>query len=288
MPVDEDKYPTESGRRRFVKGVVGSAALGTVAVGTGASINTATSPTGAGGGATEFIGIENTEGPAPRGLPIIPIEIQNGELKGVWPSVEERTSGGRTFKVAEQRIGGFLYTSAWFQYCGVQQYKGAQPDADASNTFLSKAGSYDWQSDVEPGTPLTVDMFSDYEEWGNNIGKPGLGKPAGADWRTTEEGRPLPVEVLRSTEVSRMANGEGPYSDIPSNIRNFVKAATAQDFVAYLAKCTHFCCVPGFKKYPGSAKFDAEDDVYCPCHQSIYDPFSPVLKQFTALPRPEE
>ena len=287
MPVDEDKYPTGSGRRRFVKGVVGSAALGTVAVGTGASINAATSPTGTGGGATEFVGIENTEGPAPRGLPIIPIRIENGELKGMWPSVEQRESGGITFMVAEEEVGGFLYSSSWFQYCGVQQYKGAQPDADADNVFRSKAGSFDWQGDVEAGAPLEVSMFDDYEEWGNGIGTAGIGKPAGADWRTTEEGRPLPVEILRSPEVSRMANGEGPYSSIPGEVRSFVQAATAEDFIAYLAKCTHFCCVPGFKKYPGSEKFGAENDVYCPCHQSIYDPLSPVKKQFTALPRPE-
>jgi Rieske Fe-S protein len=85
-----------------------------------------------------------------------------------------------------------------------------------------------------------------------------------------------------------MANGEGPYSDIPGNILEFVKAATADDFIAWLGKCTHFCCVPKFKGYAGSAKFGAENDVYCPCHQSIYDPFSPVQKQFVALPRPED
>jgi len=34
-------------------------------------------------------------------------------------------------------------------------------------------------------------------------------------------------------------------------------------------------------------KFDAEDMIYCPCHQSVYDPFSLVKKSFVALPRPE-
>jgi len=287
MPVDEDKYPSETGRRRFVRGVVGSAALGSVSVGTAASINLATSPTGAGGGATQFIGIENTDGPAPRGMPIIPIEIENGELKGKWPTVSERTEGGRTFSVAEEEVGGTLYSSSWFQYCGVQQYKGAQPAADADNFFRSSAGSFAWQNRKDPGAKLLVSDFEDYETWGNGIGKSGLGKPAGANWRVTEDGRPLPVQVLRSPEVSRLANGEGEYSELPGSVLNFVRAATQDNFIAWLNKCTHFCCVPGFKKYAGSEKFGAENDVYCPCHQSIYDVFSPVQKQFTALPRPE-
>ena len=37
-----------------------------------------------------------------------------------------------------------------------------------------------------------------------------------------------------------------------------------------------------------SANFGAENDVYCQCHQSIYDPFSIVKKSFVALPRPEK
>ena len=287
MPVDEDKYPAESGRRRFVRGVVGSAALGSVSVGTAASINSATAPTGFGGGATEFIGIENTDGPAPRGMPIIPIEIENGELKGKWPAVTEVTQGGRTFNIAEEESGGVLYSSAWFQYCGVQQYLGAQPAADADNFLRSSAGSFEWQSEKETGAKLLVSDFEDYRTWGNGIGKSGLGKPAGANWRTTEEGRPLPVQILRSPEVSRLANGEGEYGELPGDVLRFVQAATDQNFIAWLNKCTHFCCVPGFKKYAGSEKFGAENDVYCPCHQSIYDIFSPVKKQFTALPRPE-
>jgi Rieske Fe-S protein len=46
--------------------------------------------------------------------------------------------------------------------------------------------------------------------------------------------------------------------------------------------------VPGYKQTEGSAKFDAEDDVYCPCHQSVYDPFTIVQTLFTARPRPDD
>jgi Rieske Fe-S protein len=69
----------------------------------------------------------------------------------------------------------------------------------------------------------------------------------------------------------------------------WLRASTTEEgFVAWLDKCTHFCCVPAFKAYPDSAKFGGENVVYCQCHQSLYDPFSIIRSQFVALPRPEE
>jgi Rieske Fe-S protein len=288
MPLDEDKYPTQTGRRRFVKGVVGSASLAGVSAGAAASLNAATSSTGAGGGTTQYIGIENTAGPAPRGMPVIPMEVTSeGELRGVWPEPEEVESGGRTITVAQQDIGGTQYSSTWFQYCGVQQYRGTQPAADADNMFNVKPQTYDWIQELEADRPLRVDDFSDYETWGNGIGRSGLGKPAVANWRATDGGRPLPVQILRSTEVPKLANGEGKYSELPGPVIDFMAEAVAGDdntFMAWLSKCTHFCCVPGFKT---STFENADNQVYCQCHQSTYDPFNPVPLQFVALPRPK-
>ncbi len=50
---DSDKYPADSGRRRFVKGVVGGAALAGVGTTGAAAVNSATSSTGSGGGPTQ-------------------------------------------------------------------------------------------------------------------------------------------------------------------------------------------------------------------------------------------
>jgi Rieske Fe-S protein len=290
MPLDEDKYPSESGRRRFVKGVVGSAALGSVATGTAATVEMVTSSAGAGGGITPFIAIENTDGPAPRGMPMVPIEIKNGnEIHGVWPEPETVTGpSGRQVTVAEMDMGGITYSSTWYQYCGVQTYEGIAPDADQDNAFRSSSGTYTWQDDVEDGSVLTLDMFDDYEEWGNGIGQAGLGKPAVANWRSEGDVSTIPVQVMRSPEVSKMANGEGKYSSLSGTVRSFLAEATSNDVMAWLNKCTHFCCVPGFKAFSGSAKFDGADRVYCQCHQSIYNPFNPIQATYTALPRPDE
>lgn len=276
MPENEDKYPTESGRRRFVKGVVGSAALSGVAAGTAATVNFATSPGGAGGGATEFIAIENTAGPAPRGMPVIPVEIDGGELKGLWPEVSERQEGGRTVTVAEQDVGGVTYSSAWFQYCGVQQYASTQPTTEANNSFLA-GGGYDWMEDVDRGEPLTVDMFEDYEEWGNGIGSDGVGKPALTTWRSEDADTNLNAVVIRSPEIEEAAQND-----------EWLQASTDQGFMAYLNVCTHFCCIPGYKVLEESTRYDASDGTYCVCHQSVYDPFTLEEALFIARPRPEE
>ena len=69
--------------------------------------------------------------------------------------------------------------------------------------------------------------------------------------------------------------------------QEWLDAASEQNFVAWLDKCTHFCCVPTFKGTAQSAQFEAENDVYCPCHQSVYDPYSIVRGSYVALPRPE-
>ena len=281
MPLDEDKYPAETGRRRFVSGVVGSAALSAVGVGGAAAADSLTSSSGEGGGTTTFVAVENTDGPAPRGMPIIPIEINGGEISGVWPEYDEEAG------VAISRDfggSGIDYSSAWFQYCGIQTSSGIYPQAEAENTFLNSPGTFDWQSNFEQGAPLTVDMFDDYQEWGNGIGTAGIGKPASVMWRQTDEGS-VTVQLIRSKRIEEMANGN---ADLPSGVQDFISAATDQGFLAWLNKCTHFCCVPGFKTQEGSANFGGANGIYCQCHQSVYDPFSPVQKQFVALPRPPQ
>jgi len=282
-----DKYPSESGRRRFVKGVVGSAALSGVGVGGAASINLATQPAGGGGGPTEFVGIQLIGGPAPRGMPYIPIEIDdNGDIRGVWPEAEEVTQDGVTFDVAETEIGGQTYSTEWFQYCGRQQATGIPPTTDQNNYFLSVApedAKHEWQADeLSGGDRLNVEDFSDYEEWGNGIGQSGLGKPAKATWRSEDvpDDENVPVTVIRSPIVEEKAQQD-------DEVGQWFSAASSQGVIAYMNVCTHFCCVPGYKFTQSAAQFNAEDGVYCQCHQSRYDPFTPEFNTFVSLPRPD-
>jgi Rieske Fe-S protein len=283
--MDTDKYPPASGRRRFVKGVVASAALASVGTAGAAAVSTTTKPSGGTGGPTDYVGIENTNGPAPRGMPIVPITIDDeGYLQGVWPEVSEETlDNGDTITVAEQEMGSVTYSARWFQYCGTQTAAGVRPDAEQDNYLRSMPSLYEWQRDLEPNQRLHVDDFADYEGWSNGIGSAGAGKPAQTTWRSQaddgENVKQLPVQVLRSPRVSDLPQ-ESEYGD-------FLREATESDFIAWLDKCTHFCCTPGFNSFRDASKFGATDAVYCQCHQSVYDPFSPVGVSFIAFPRPE-
>ncbi len=280
-----DKYPPESGRRRFVKGMVGTGSACAGVTGGSVVSEVTTKQSGVDAGSTQFVGIANTDGPAPRGMPLIPVEIDDGELKGRYPPTVEKETRDGSYTTAEEELGGLTYSVRWFQYCGVERASGIQPDADQDD-YLRAGGGYSWQTDLESGAKLRVDHFDDYEEWGNGVGSSGLGKPAKASWRSQgEDADDIPVVVMRTPAVSEMVAGEGRYADLPDDVRTFVEAATERDFVAWLDKCTHFCCVPKFKA-SGSAKFDAEDKVYCQCHQSVYDPFLPRMLTFTARPRP--
>ncbi len=285
---DDDKYPAESDRRRFVKGVVGGAALGSVGTVTAATVQPATFQAGEGGGNTTYFGIENTDGPAPRGMPMIPIRIDDeGFLRGLYPEPEERTVDGEPVLVAETEIAGVTYSPNWFQYCGVQSYQGLAPSADQDDYFRysSPPVPYEWQSEnVEPGDRVNVSDFEDYRDWGNDIGQSGIGKPAAATWRSVDvpSTDTIPVQILRiPPDVLQQMREDSAFGE-------WLDAASEQNFVAWLNKCTHFCCVPGFKTSRQSLRFDAGNRVYCPCHQSVYDPYSIVNPQFTALPRPEE
>jgi Rieske Fe-S protein len=284
--MQDDKYPPESGRRRFVKGVVGSSVLAGVGTGGAVALDATTSAPGGSGGPTDYIGIENTDGPAPRGMPMVPLTIDDdGYLKGVWPDLQEKELDyERTITVAEEEIGDVTYTGRWFQYCGAQTAPGLRPEADRDNFLRSKPGTYEWQRDHEPGRKLHVDDFEDYEEWTNGIGSAGAGKPALANWRSQpkedeKDVKELPVQVLRSPKVKKLPD--------ESDHGEFLRAATESDFVAWLDICTHFCCTPGFNHSTDASKFDAVDQVYCQCHQSVYDPFSPVELSFNAFPRPD-
>jgi Rieske Fe-S protein len=131
---------------------------------------------------------------------------------------------------------------------------------------------------------MHVDEFADYREWRNGIGRPGLGKPATGSWRSVgvPSGEVLPIQLVRIADDRFERLLADPVAG------RFVEAAAPDGFLAWLNRCTHFCCVPGYKQSAQAVAFDAEDGVYCPCHQSVYDPFSVVQESFVALPRPDE
>ena len=273
-----DKYPADSGRRRFVKGVVGGAALAGVGAMGSATVNALTTAGGIGGGATVAMTIAHTGGPAPRGLPQIPLRItDDGHIEGIWPEVTTVTQDGQEIEIAQEDLGGRTYSGEWFQYCGVESQENIDPNFESDNLFRAAPGSYEWQDETyDAGDEIHVDDFDDYDEWGNGLGSDGVGKPASVRWRSEDADSDLNVVVIRSEQIEAAAEEN-----------EWLEASTEQGFLAYLNVCTHFCCIPGYKQLEEAARYDAEDGSYCVCHQSVYDPFTVEESLFIARPRPD-
>ncbi len=273
-----DKYPSESGRRRFVKGVVGGATLAGVGAMGSATVNTLTTAGGVGGGQTVAMTIEHTGGPAPRGLPQIPVRVDDdGFIEGIWPEVQTIEDEGFEIEVAREELGGRTYAGEWFQYCGIESQENVRPNFESDNIFRANPGTYDWQDETyDAGDRIHIDDFDDYDTWGNNVGNDGVGKPASTTWRSEDADADLNAVVIRSERIEEAAEDD-----------EWLAASTDQGFMAYLNVCTHFCCIPGYKELGESARYDAEDGAYCVCHQSTYDPFSLEEALFIARPRPE-
>lgn len=277
---NDDKYPVESDRRRFVKGVVGGSALAGVMTTAAAGASLATAPSGGGGGRMQYKGILRQAGPAPRGMPQIPVEIDDdGYLKGLWPEPETIEDQGVEVQVSETEIADINYTTEWYQYCGLQTFSGIRPDADQDEYFrYSESSDYEWQSEVEGGGQVHVDDFEDYESWGNAIGDQGVGKPANATWRSQDvpPEETIPVIIIRSPKIEEATQED-----------EWLAETAPEGFIAIVNKCTHFCCVPGYKSTSQSTEYDAGNKIYCQCHQTVYDPFTIETQQTVALPRPE-
>ena len=274
-----DKYPAESGRRRFVKGVVGGAALAGVGALGSATVNTLTTSSGVGGGQTTAMTIAKVTGPAPRGLPQIPIRVtDDGFLEGIWPEVQTVEQNGAEIEVAQEELGGVTYSGAWFQYCGVESQENVAPTFESDNIFRANTGAYDWQDETyERGDRIRAADFDDYDSWGNGVGNDGVGKPAAVTWRSEDADSTLNATVIRSKRIEEAASQD-----------EWLEASTDQGFMAYLNVCTHFCCVPGYKQLAESARYGVADGTYCVCHQSGYDPFTIEQALFVARPRPSE
>jgi len=278
-----DKYPAESGRRRFVKGVVGGATLAGVGAMGSATVNSLTTAGGVGGGQTVAMTIAHVTGPAPRGLPQIPVRVtDDGYLEGIWPEVQTIEQAGAEIEVAREQLGGREYSGEWFQFCGVESQENIQPNFESDNLFRASPGTYDWQDETyDAGDRIHVDDFDDYDSWGNGVGNDGVGKPVAATWRSEDADSVLNAAVIRSERIEQaVENAEGARAE-------WLEASTDQGFIAYLNVCTHFCCVPGYKELDESVRYGVGDGTYCVCHQSGYDPFTLEEALFVARPRPE-
>lgn len=153
----------------------------------------------------------------------------------------------------------------WLWYCGLNEFPGIRPDATDDNTFYyveSPEGTRAWYDDLH-GEPMRRSDFDDAEPR-----RPGWILGAQGTWRKAGgQGIPIIVVKLPESEAPEEAN---------------------EGLVAVSGKCVHLCCVPGAGISDQSPSFDAEDLIFCTCHNSRYDPAQIVERTYLADKPPQE
>ena len=254
-------------RRSFVKTCVGVAGAGALAAsGLGMAAGLAI-PRRAGGALIRYVGAHKVAGPAPRGVPYIPITIQDGKFVGrpVIPTMDG---------------AGEVNVLDWYKYCGHAGAAGLQPDFTDDNTltyFIAEEKLHaitPWYKDLL-GQPVRPEHF------------PGDGFGAGFTWRSQgQSGTAVLTGVIikaAAQELSLASSTVAPARPIQAEEFEYVKKEVFHEgFIGVSTFCTHFCCIPGYREAEGLARpRGAWDNMFCTCHNSNYNHREPVAYTFS-------
>lgn len=191
----------------------------------------------------EYLGARKVDGPATRALPVIPLTVEDGTLKG-----------------SPRLLGEDILE--WFRYCGRDEAPALRPGHDPeTEAFVYREGDRTdpWYGD-RVGEPARREHFDEVPK-----GAPVTWRSQGADGKDV-----VPAVLLRLD----------PEAVATDDVR-VQEAGLEEGFLAFMTACTHFCCVPGWKHAPDQAKpRDAWDHLFCTCCYSHFDPRAIVADEF--------
>lgn len=279
-------------RRSFVKACVTTAGVGALAAsGLGLAAGLAI-PRKPGLPPVRYFGTHRVAGPAPRGLPYIPIEVKDGVFVG------KTTLAGRA-GILGMETDDEINVLEWYKYCGHSGAPGLKPDFTDDNklTYLSKD---EYEEKITPwfkaylppptkpgeqrelGQPIKTEHFA----------ADGFG--AAFEWRS--DGIPLGIGVLTGviirapkSELTRVESTVPPAKPISQEEFDWVKREVFAEhegnvYVAVSSFCTHFCCAPGYRELEKLARPRAAwDNLFCTCHNSNYNYREPVWFTFAPV-----
>ncbi len=271
MPEDDESViaPQEEegvDRRSFVKGAMGAATLGVAgAAGFGMFKQIAVPPDTI-VRFVNYLGAQvQTGSPAPRGLPFIPVRVNE---EGFVEGIPEKD--------------GTNYLDV-LRYCGYQNAPNLEPGATTDNVFryfLTEEKIHQAGDDAEDiwffvdkiGERVRASDFEDRD----------YGTGAAVRWRSEEVGASDTVTMM----VLKLD---------PEDFKGDKAEAVRDQFmdmdhhlIGLSAICTHFCCVPGYKESDKANQFDAWEMAFCTCHNSRFDPLEPTEYDFMLRERVEE
>lgn len=264
-------------RRSFVKtavGVAGASALAASGLSLAAGLAI---PRAAAGGLLTYWGAHRVAGPAPRGIPFIPVTVEDGTFVGKTtlppPPGADSTE---PINVLE-----------WYKYCGHSGAPGLRPDFTDANELVYLA-----KDDYNIVTPWFKDLLNQPVKESDF---PANGFGAAFRWRSEgQEGAAIISGVLIRAEPSRIRE-----SFVPSPVAPARPLASAEEyewvkeniwytpdegktyFIGVSTYCTHFCCTPGYREAEALARpRNAWDNIFCTCHNSNYNFAEPVRYTF--------
>lgn len=291
----EDLESRNVGRRAFVKGSVAAAVTATVAGGAYALAKPLTIIKESNVKEVSYVSSFRVAGPAPRGIAWLPLEVKDGILYGIW---DWPTRVGLESELGASNLD-------WYRYCGHETAPGLQSTVgedgkltapfesdNALRYFISEdklATSPAWFKGLL-GQPMRV---SDFTLEFTKARAPNQGPESGASgvWRSEDQKGTAIISVI-VIKVKDPENAVTLDSKVSSSIRDAVvkNIVDAGGFIAYVAFCTHFCCVPGWKDdrkastassgTPEVGDGTSWDLIFCTCHLSRYNPVHFTIQKF--------
>lgn len=247
-------------RRSFVKTCVAAGGIGALAATGLGALRPLVAPRAAVAPPLRYFGARVVGGPAPRGVPYVPITVQNGVFVA---------------KTHLARDGERLDVLGWHRFCGRKDAPGLRPDFTDDNVLTYHARP-EYERLITPwfkrlfGEPMRPEHFEDV----------GYGAPFLWRSRGVAEPQALPGVLIRVGEGAfrEVAEPMGGAKPLARGELDFLRREVFwKGFVAVSAVCTHFCCVAGYKEAEKIARpRNAWDNVFCTCHGANYDPRQPV------------
>ncbi|HWG92206.1 MAG TPA: hypothetical protein VNZ52_15250 [Candidatus Thermoplasmatota archaeon] len=187
-----------------------------------------------------YAGAKAVAGPAPRGLPLLPLRVGEFGYLEVAPTAWER-----------------------YRYCGSERAPGLRSDykgdsylrfhldeaarlQGANPWYSRRVGDRIHQDDLVPGGDRSSAKFRFRSEG--------------------EEGINVLQGVLFAVPHDRLEFTSEAAEEMARD------ALQVPNLVAYYAACTHFCCTVGHQEDPTAKAVNAWDLLFCSCHLARFDP----------------
>lgn len=275
-------------RRAFVKGTVAASAAAALGAGGVVGARSLVPLREEAGPPVAYYGLHRVDGPAPRGVPLIPLVLgRRGEFEG-RPRLDALPEGATV-------AGDVL---AWYRYCGHDAAPGLREDYDGDSVlryfvppnardawFAPRAGEplrpehfevgaaahFAWRSEGATGADVLTGLLT--------LASPGT--VAAHRGRLVPPARrlvPADERALRDLFLVEAAAGTARRGRGPEDASSEARGT----FVAASTFCTHFCCLPSWwREAEKQARAEgAEGAMFCTCHNSEYRPTEIVRYEY--------